>query len=536
MVDGLVNLKIDGTVSEYSHSEDDSTSLGKGNVNALCEDRKENIWIATDYGLSLYLKSSNNFRIFTTRDGLLSNSISSILEADDEAIWMSTGKGLTKFYFQPDSKIEFTNYEVNDGLQGYDFNDNAGFKSKNGQLYFGGMNGFNVFDPSKVYVNQTLPNVVLTSFNKFDKQVESVDALLNLKKLELSYSDRFISFEFAALEFTNPSRNKYAYMLEGFDKNWNYIGNRQYASYTNLDPGDYTFKVKASNNDGLWSDNIAALTLIISPPFYQTWWAFSIYGLVVVFVFYSVRKYELNKRLKIEEENLRQEREQAKLNEIQLRAEAAEYKAKVIETEKEVEKQQIRNRIATDLHDEIGSNLSSIMLLTSLLNNNIKSNDAANSYTGNIYNAAKISAEAIRDIVWFINPSSDNVGRLISRMNETANTMLKGLNYTLNHTKLENIDKLTPEIKRNLFLSYKEILNNIIKHSNAKNVEINIWEEMNILNLKIKDDGIGFNENAVNLGNGLINIRTRVNKIGGSIEINSKDNEGTEILIVVEMA
>ncbi len=324
-------------------------------------------------------------------------------------------------------------------------------------------------------------------------------------------------------------------MMEGFDKDWNYIGNRQYASYTNLDPGEYTFKVKASNNDGIWNEDAASLILIITPPFYQTWWAYSFYGIVLIFGFYSARKYELNKRIKIEEENLRKEREQARLNEIQLRAEAAEYKAKMIETEKEVEKQQIRNRIATDLHDEIGSNLSSIMLLTSLMDNNLKENKTANNYTSNIYNAAKVSAEAIRDIVWFINPSSDNVGRLLSRMNETANAMLKGLTFSVNSSKIGNIDKLTPEVKRNLFLAYKEILNNIIKHSNANNVEIKIWEERNILNLLVKDNGIGFDENEVNLGNGLKNLRSRVNKIGGSIEIISQDNNGTSVFISVEM-
>ena len=375
----------------------------------------------------------------------------------------------------------------------------------------------------------------LTSFKKFDKEVFSIDALLNIEEIELAYSDRFFSFEFAALEFTNPTKNKYAYMMEGFDKDWNYIGSRKYANYTNLDPGEYIFKVKASNNDGIWNETAAYIKLVITPPFYQTWWAYSIYGMIAIFGFYSIRKYEINKRMKIEEENLRKEREQTKLKEIQLRAESAEYKAKIIETEKEVEKQQIRTRIATDLHDEIGSNLSSIMLLTTLLDNNLKTNETAGNYTSNIYSAAKVSAEAIRDIVWFINPSSDNVGRLITRMNETANTMLKGLNYTVNHSKIENIDKLTPEVKRNLFLAYKEILNNIIKHSNANNVEIKIWEEKNILNLFVKDDGIGFDENEVNLGNGLKNLRSRVNKIGGSIEIISQDNNGTSVFISVEM-
>ena len=536
LVDGVVRVNKDSSCSEYVYDEADSTSLTKGNVNSFCEDSEGNIWIATDNGLNLYVRAKNNFKIYTKKDGLISNGIESILEADDGTIWISTDKGLSKFYYKPDSETIFKNYEVNDGLQGYDFNDNAGFKSEKGRLYFGGLNGFNVFNPIDIKENSALPKVVLTSFKKFDKEVLSIDALLRLKSLELSYTDRFFSFEFAALEFTNPARNRYAYMMEGFDKDWNYIGNRQYASYTNLDPGKYVFKVKASNNDGIWNEDAASLTLIITPPYYQTWWAYSFYGIVLILSFYSVRKYELNKRIKIEEENLRKEREQARLNEIQLRAEAAEYKAKMIETEKEAEKQQIRNGIATDLHDEIGSNLSSIMLLTSLMDNNLRENKNAGQYIGNIYNAAKVSAEAIRDIVWFINPSSDNVGRLLSRMNETANTMLKGLTYTINSSKIGKIDKLTPEIKRNLYLSFKEILNNIIKHSQAKNVQINIWEEKNIFNLSVKDDGIGFDENEVVLGNGLKNIKFRMKKISGDIEIKSQKNDGSLILIKIEMA
>ncbi len=534
--DGLVKINENCSCEKFINDENDSTTISKGNVNSILEDKDGNLWIGTDDGLNLYDKRTEKFIKFIINNDSQNTGIAAILQADDGAIWVSTQKGLSKFYYNSGTKISFVNYDISDGVQGFDFNDNAAFKGKDGLLYFAGMNGFNVFNASHQKVNKYLPKVVLTSFKKYDKEVLSIDALLRLKSLELSYTDRFFSFEFAALEFTNPARNRYAYMMEGFDKDWNYIGNRQYASYTNLDPGKYIFKVKASNNDGIWNEDAASLILIITPPFYQTWWAYSIYGIVLIFGFYSARRYELNKRIKIEEENLRKEREQTRLNEIQLRAEAAEYKAKIIETEKEVEKQHIRTRIATDLHDEIGSNLSSIMLLTSLMDNNLKENKTAGQYIGNIYNAAKVSAEAIRDIVWFINPSSDSVGRLLSRMNETANTMLKGLTYTVNSSKIEKIDKLTPEIKRNLYLSFKEILNNIIKHSLAKDVQINIWEEKNIFNLSVKDDGIGFDENEVVLGNGLKNIKSRMKKIGGNIEIKSHKNEGSLILIKVEMA
>ena len=237
---------------------------------------------------------------------------------------------------------------------------------------------------------------------------------------------------------------------------------------------------------------------------------------------------ETKRRKRKEEEKLRKEREEALLRE-------AELKAKNIEHEKELEKHKIRNRIAQDLHDEIGSNLSSISLMSELVQKDGKINPDVLAKINRIQKVAKGSSQAMRDIVWLTNPSSDNIKDLVSKMNEVANDMLGGLKWNFNFPRDLIEITLTPEIKRNVFFIYKESLNNIVKHSGAKNVYINLSEMNDQIILKISDDGKGFNTNAVSTGNGLKNILNRAKEIGGKLELNSNPGKGTELLLEVNI-
>jgi signal transduction histidine kinase len=255
-----------------------------------------------------------------------------------------------------------------------------------------------------------------------------------------------------------------------------------------------------------------------------------------------VRKYEINKHKREEDERLKKEREEAELREANLRAEKAELQAKAIEHEKEIEKQNIRYRIASDLHDEIGSNLSSITLLSSILSKKLsgeierpsKNSEVLNKLT-DINTAAKISAESIRDIVWFINPMSDQVSSLISRMKETANMMLGNLKYEVVDEINSSEGKINPELKRNIYLIYKETLNNIIKHSKADEVKIIIKNSNGIFNLDISDNGIGFEKSVSDSGNGLKNFKSRAEQINGQIGIESSPGNGTHINLKVKL-
>ncbi len=526
----------------YIHNLGNGNSLINDDVVTLHEDKfgeRKIIWIATENGLDKFNPELNSFKHYTEQNGLPNNTILGILEDIEGNLWISTSYGFTKF--DPDNNT-FTNFDLSDGLQSYEFNYNAYLQARNGEMYFGGVNGFNVFYPDSVRDDNYFPAIVITDFQIFNKPVfigtngKPIDqeekkiglflhkSITATNKIILNYEQNVFTFGYVALDYTAPENNKYAYMLEGFDKIWIDAGTRRLATYTNLDPGEYVFKVKGTNNDGVWGEEEAAVILIITPPPWKTWWAYTIYVLIIITTLVGFRRYELNKRIRKEEEQLRRERETAKLRE-------AELQAKTIQAEKEIEKQQIRTRIATDLHDEIGSNLSSISLISGMLHNQPGLSKEIKEAFLDVNQAASKSTESIRDIVWFINPMSDQQGDLISRLKETANSMLANFEFNLVSPETDSVKKINPEVKRNVYLIFKEILNNIIKHSHASQVNIRINEDGNNLSIIVKDNGLGFEESTVKKGNGLLNLRNRAKQINGKLDILTSLGEGTKITL-----
>jgi ligand-binding sensor domain-containing protein/signal transduction histidine kinase len=497
-------------------------------------------WVGTSGGgLVKFIPGKGIIERFTEQQGLSNNVVYGILIDDEGKLWLSTNSGLSKF--NPNEK-KFRNYFVSDGLPSNEFNVGAFYKSSSGKFYFGSINGLISFYPNEIKNSTYLPQTQITALNISGLPYGKKLFFSNEETIELSYQENFFSFEFSSLDFTSPEENQYAFKLEGFDKNWNYIGNIHYASYTNIDPGEYIFKVKGTNSDGIWNEQGASLRIIISPPFYKTWWAYIFYAIAFVISLYSIRKYELNKRKRKTEAILKEEKEKAKLREVQLRAEKAELQAKAIESEKEIEKQNIRYRIATDLHDEIGSNLSSIKLLSSILTSEISKNKTGSAQNVNILSklseinfAASSSAEAIRDIVWFINPMSDGLNNLILKMKKTAGVMLGNVSVEISTSGFSDDEKINPDIKRNIYLIYKEILNNVVRHSKAGMVKIFIIKSASTISMSIQDDGIGFDLSEETSGNGLRNIRQRAEQINGVLDINSIKGKGTSINLRVEL-
>lgn len=519
----------DGNSKVFLKSDDQKESLSSNSINSICEDLKGNLWIGTDEGLNLLDRKTNSFTVYTSENGLPNNYIANILVDNDGNLWVSTNRGVSRFNPDLPPGNQFRNYDTNDGLQGLEFTPGAAFKNKNGEIYFGGTNGLNKFNPAEIQDNPVLADVAITAFNKFGRPELSYYQLLNSKSIELSYSEDFFSFEFTAFDYTNSAKNQYAYILEGFDKDWNYNGNRRFASYTNIDPGEYTFRVKATNSDGIWNEKPASIKLLINPPFYRTWLAYSFYAILIAVLLYSVRTFELRKQRVKQESLLKTEREKAELRETQLRAERAELQNKALEVERELDKQKIRHRIASDLHDEIGSNLSSISLISSQLKESKTLNENIEEQLSDINLAARISAESIRDIVWFIDPTSDKLGNLIMRMKDTANSMLKNIEFKFSPSAINPDQKLHPDLKRNIYMIFKETLNNITKHSKAGNVKISFDFEDGNMNLLIRDDGVGFDYDQAPKGNGLRNLKRRSDEINGKLVINSLPGKGTSI-------
>jgi signal transduction histidine kinase len=249
------------------------------------------MWFGTDgRGLNNLNMKTNKFTSFSVKDGLPDKSIKAILEDDDYNLWISTTNGLSKF--NPKTR-SFHNYDFTDGLQDYSFS-SAHCKSSDGRLLFGGPNGFNIFNPKSFKTNNNPPQVVITDFKVYNSSVavgQEIDGNIILKKtifdadtIILSHQINIFAIEFAALDFTNPEKNKYAYKMEGFDNQWqNTNAKNRTATYTNLDPGTYTFRVRASNNDGIWNEHGASISITILPPWWKTKW----FKLLILLIFIS---------------------------------------------------------------------------------------------------------------------------------------------------------------------------------------------------------------------------------------------------------
>lgn len=298
-----------GRFEHYSGSKHGKLVLGNNNVFSLMEDSRGLIWIGTQDGVTLFDPSSAKFQVLKIQNGLPDNTILTILEDKSGHVWLSTTKGISRLTLSNGGdnwKIRFQNYDDLDGLQGMEFNENAALRTSRGELIFGGANGFNLFDPQTIKQNGLSPVVVFTDFQLFNTSVKPgqlikgktiLDRSISLTDdIQLNYDQNFFSIEFAALNFANATKSKYEYMLEGFNDRWFTTNSKdRKATFTNLDPGEYTFKVRAANDNGVWSLGAVSLRIKILPPFWKTAPAYFLYFLGVSGFLYYLRKRGIKK-------------------------------------------------------------------------------------------------------------------------------------------------------------------------------------------------------------------------------------------------
>lgn len=342
----------DGKISNENISFENylgsETSQGINNsvILSMYEDPAGYIWLGTfGGGLNKFDPVTGRATYFTESDGLSNNVVYGILADSRGNLWMSTNKGLSNF--DPIAG-KFKNFYENDGLQSNEFNIGAYFKNKKGQMYFGGINGFNIFYPGKVQINPLPPKMVVTDFQVFNKSVK-VSNNSPLQKhisiadhITLTHKENIFSFEFAALHYSYPAKNQYAYMMEGFDEQWNNVGTRRFAVYTKLDPGTYVFKVKGANSDGVWNEEGASLTITIKPPFWQTWWFRILAAVIIIGSTWAFYRWRLSE-IKAQKERLENM--------------VAERTAKIITQKEEIEKQKYLVEIEKDKVEKLLLNI-----------------------------------------------------------------------------------------------------------------------------------------------------------------------------------
>jgi len=510
-----------GTFTQYKNIVSDPDSISDNHVLTICEDSKGRLWIGTaNGGLNYFERDKNIFTKYSERHGLPNNSINGILEDDEGNLWISTNNGLSKF--NPETGI-FKNYDKRDGLQSNEFNPSAFLKLKSGEVIFGGINGFNIFYPSDITDNPYIPNVVFTDFLIFNKKIQAGESDSILKKpifsedeINLSYRESVFSFEFASLDFNIPGKNQYAYKMEGFDKEWVYSENRRFATYTNLNPGEYIFRVKGSNNDGIWNEAGSNMKITITPPFWKTLWfkGFTLTAVAgVIGSVYRNKLNQLNKDKKAQEEFTR----------------------KLL-----VNQENDRKRIASELHDSIGHHLlitKNRLLLTE------KNKDDTESILRDVHEVTDIISSTINDvkeISYSLHPYQIERLGLTKAIISIIDRVSKSTDIKF-ISNIDQIDKLLiPETEISLYRIIQECINNIVNHSCAEEVLINLSlnENENYISILINDNGKGFDienvyENSDKHGFGLKGIKERVKLFNGKLEIQSSPETGTEFMVSV---
>jgi ligand-binding sensor domain-containing protein/serine phosphatase RsbU (regulator of sigma subunit) len=286
-VDGL--NRFDRETGNFFHYRKDPEkgrfSLSNNHLTSLLEDSNGNLWIGSVAGLNRFFKKTGSFIVFSEMEGLPNNLIYSLLDDDEGCIWISTNHGIARF---DPSSYELSSYDVADGLQNYEFNLGARFKCKTGEFFFGGVDGVNSFFPDSLLLNKTIPALAITSFEVITPAGNRRTILGNKKQILLQPHENSFSVEFAALDFTRPAKNQYAYKLEGLEDNWIYAGTRRIANFSKIPSGNYVLHIKGSNNDGVWNEEGVSLRIIIITPWWRTIYAYVFYAIFLLLLIYLV--------------------------------------------------------------------------------------------------------------------------------------------------------------------------------------------------------------------------------------------------------
>jgi signal transduction histidine kinase/streptogramin lyase len=485
----------------------DSRRLNGGGINTIHEDRSGTLWVGAMDGLYRRNKPDGTFTRYTESQGLPSSTIRCILEDGSGKLWLSTQRGISRF--DPHTG-NFRNYDVSDGLQSNEFSTGC-YQSPDGEIFFGGSNGFNAFAPEKVRENPYVPPVVITSFKIFNKAVSiGPDSVLKkaipyIDSMTLPYSDNVFSFEFAALSYANSQKNRYRYKLEGFDSAWNEVGSKQrLAIYTNLDPRKYLFRVQGSNNDGIWNETGVSLPIVITPPWWNTNWFRALCALFVLAVLWA--GYQLR---------IRRLHDQF----------AMTLEARVGE----------RTRIARELHDNLLQTVQGFMLSLQAVSELIPAGAAKDKFERSLQigdRAIREGRTAVEDLR-SMSTTSDLAQAVGAAGDELASR--DGASFRL---LVEGVRRdLHPMVRDEVCSIAREALRNAFTHACATRIEAEIRFDERILQLRIRDDGQGINPEVTEKGRtghyGLLGMRERARRMRSKLVILSAAGTGTEIELTV---
>jgi signal transduction histidine kinase/ligand-binding sensor domain-containing protein len=501
---GLLQLNYrTGLLKKYLPDETNAHSISSQYVEGVVPNEKKGLWLATRFGLNYFDFHTGQFKLFSEEDGLCNNTIYTIENDKEGKLWLGTSHGLS--CYDPRT-YDFTNYSKNNGLVNSEYNRSGTIALSNGWIVMGGTEGIDVIMPDSIKYRRAtekkITPLVITSFKSPDSLFYSFT-----DPIRLSHRQNNLSISFAALDFTQPTNNKYIWKLEPVDKHWSYARGKREVNYAGLPPGNYTFKIKAAGADGIWNKKETFLSFVIMAPWWNSWWAQAAIILVSIALIAGVLRLYYHRQLKqqLKEQKILLEKQQA------------------------IEKE--RTRIATDMHDDLGAGLSRIKFLSETIGIKKQKQESIEDEISSIRNYTHEMIDKMGEIVWALNEKNDSLFDLLAYARAYAVEYLtqNGIRCTVKATDDFPATFVSGEFRRNIYLAVKEALHNIVKHAGAEHVFItfDVKQELQII---IKDDGCGFEANHTKpFRNGLINMRKRMKDLGGSFEI--KNLDGTQIYL-----
>jgi len=505
------------TFANYTPDSRDPHGLNGGDISAIHEDRTGTLWLGAVDGLYRYNRQDETFTRYTESQGLPSSVIQGILEDKVGRLWLSTKNGISRFDPQTET---FRNYDVSDGLQANEFSRASYTQGPDGEMFFGGSNGFSAFFPENVRDNAYVPPVVITSFKIFNKSVP-IGAKSVLKKaipyadsLTLSYRDNVFSFEFAALSYASSQKNRYRYKLQGLEPGWNEVGSKQrLATYTNLDPGKYVFRVQASNSDGVWNEEGVSLPILITPPWWRTNWFRALCGvsfLALLWAAYQLRVRQLHRQF------------------------AMTLEARVGE----------RTRIARDLHDTLLQSFQGLVFRFQAVRNQLPNRPEK---ACEVLDSALISADQAiaegRSAIQELRSGSSQESNLEQMLLATGRELASSQKDSDSAPPLRVIVEGNRRAKRamireEIYRIARELLRNAYRHAHARNIEAELRYDDDAFLLIVRDDGKGIDPKVLKdrgrAGHwGLPGLYERAEGIGARLDIWSEAAAGTEVRLTV---
>ena len=487
---GLIKIRSGSLEIELLPFSIDKFQTGfSGFINSIAPDGDSLLWLGTwNYGLLKFNVSTKKFISFSAKEGLCNSSVNGITTDSKNNLWIATQNGLASFNKKTQ---QFRNYFTENGLP-QNLLDDLIFTSGNGNIYMGIKNGVIEFNPDSIIFNSSPPRTFITAMLvNGDRYLWSRTE----KKNSFTSDKKNFSFEFSGINFIDPEHNHYAFRLVGYQSDWTFCGNRQFANFTNLTGGDYVFEVKAANNEGVWESTPFSISFHIDTPFYARWWFYLASILCVTSVLYFLYRIRINRLIAIEK---------------------------------------IRTNISRDLHDDVGSALSSINIWSSMVNTEKSGNEKkSDEYLSRIRTSSQNMLDSMNDIIWAINPMNDTIEKILVRMKLYASEILEPKNIKFDFEVADELKKIEipMQYRRELYLIFKEAINNSVKYSGATSIAVRLLFNNRLLIFSISDNGKGFENEKQSMGNGLRNMSERAKKMNAQFQLTTSPGNGTAIML-----